>query len=486
MKHQHPIKILKLASTNFWLLLIPLIRGLISLRGDVYTWIRGAWVDILIILFISGSAYLRWYCTKYEFTGTSIHVKMGILFQNDFYIPFTSVCAISAERKFLVRPIKAVNLYLDTNSGSLRGPDIQITVRRSDYEALFKLISRRRDSNGYKASYRPSKINLILFSFLFSSTLSGVVFVATFLIQSSKIVGRSIEEKLFTAVNNVTPFLSTGLPPLAIAISLVIAVGWLFSFISNLLRHLGFKIERINKIINIRTGFFTKRHYYVNAEKINYADLRQNLLSKLFSIMSVHVNCSGYGKAKNEIPVFVPISTKRQVYSSLQLLLPKMSVLPKGIKPRWNYFMRFIWLPLTAMLAIPVVAFILYKIFPIWYTMILFVAIMSEIPVFWLLISKFVNFLTTGVSYSDKSLCLKYSYGFAFHTILAPKDKITKIQIKQSYFQTFSKACDIKIFTNSEFTKCHKLICLPLKDILKFLDESGLCESEIKFFKKSC
>ncbi len=483
MKHQHPIKILKLTTKNFWLLLIPLLRGLIALQGDLYTWVRGAWLDILVILFIGGIAYLRWYFTWFEITDKAINVQAGVLAKSVFSVPFSSVCAVSSEKKFYLKPIRAVNLYLDTNSGTFRSADIQLTVRLKDSRVLFKTIMKE-NALGYKASYSPSRFNLTIFSFLFSSTLSGVVFIVTFLLESSKIIGNSLEQRLMTAVNDVSNLLATGLPPLTIGISLLIAVGWLFSFINNLLRHIGFKIERINKIINIRTGFFTKRHYYINAEKINYADLRQNTLMMLFSVMSVHVNCSGYGKVKNEIPVFVPMTTSKQVYSSLQLLLPSISVIPGGVKPKKSYFFRFIWAPLVGILVITALALIAYRIFPSWYSMILFMAIMIEIPAIWLLIAKFVHFATTRIAFSENKLCLKYSFGYAFHTILLPMDKIAKITIKQSFFQTFANSCDIKIYSNNEFTQYHRVICMPLNDVLELLKTSGLCDSQLNFFAK--
>lgn len=479
MKHQHPIKIVKLATKNFWLLLIPLVRGLAALRWDFYTWVSGAWFDILIILLIGWAAYLRWYFTWYETSGSSIHLKTGVFLKAEFNVPYSSVCAAAAERKFFFRPLKAVNLYLDTNSGSKRHADIQITVNRQDYKALFKLISHKH-TNCIKASYSPSKINLALFSFLFSSTLSGVIFIVTLIIESSKIFGNSIQDTLLTAITDVSRWLTFGLPPLAVGISLALTAGWVFTFISSLLRHLGFRIERINKIITIHNGFFTKHHYYINSDKINYVDLRQNLLTKLFSVMSVHVGCSGYGKAKNEIPVFVPITTESQVFSSLQLLLPNLSVIPGGIKPRWNYFFRFIWLPFFTMLGIPFVIYGLSRLFPLWNSMILFIGIMSEIPVIWLLIAKVVNFYTTRISYSDKNLCLKYSSHYAFHTIIVPKNRISKILIKQSLLQIPSRSCDVRIYTTSEFTKYHNIISMPLEGILRLLEDAGLTKTKIE------
>jgi uncharacterized membrane protein YdbT with pleckstrin-like domain len=200
--------------------------------------------------------------------------------------------------------------------------------------------------------------------------------------------------------------------------------------------------------------------------------------------MSVHVNCSGYGNTKNEIPVFVPITTKKQIYCSLQLLLPDISVIPGGIRPRWNYFFRFIWLPFFIMIIIPAVAYIFYIVFPLWYSMILFTAVMSEIPIIWLLIAKFVDFLTTRIAYSDKSLCFKYSFAYSFHTVLIPKDKIAKIVIRQSVFQVLAKSCDVKIYSTNQFTKSHKIICLPINDVLNLLTKSSICYTKIDFFNK--
>lgn len=472
MKRQHPLRLFYLASKNFWLLLIPLVRGLIALRWDVYSWLSGAWFDILIILFIGGFAYFRWRFSYYSFSGSAIHICTGLLVKREYTVPFTSVCAVSAERIFIFRPLKAVNLYLDTNSGALRQADVRITVYRADCDALFKLM--RKDSRqGLRTSYRTSLGSLALFSFLFSSTLSGVIFIVTLLMESSRIIGNSLQNTLMVAVTDVTRKLALNLPPLAVAVSLILIAGWLFSFFSSLLRHIGFRIRRSGKIIDIQNGFFTRRRYYIQTDKINYADLRQNLLTKFFSVMSLHVDCSGYGKAKNEIPIFIPITTKEQVYSSLRLLLPNMSVSSGGIRTRWNYFLRFVFLPLAGVAAIPFAARWLDGVFPLWHSMIVFASIMSEIPLIWLLAVKTTDFFTTGLSFCEKNICAKYSMGYDFHTVIIPKNKIAKILVVQNLFQLLSKSCDVYIYTTNEFAKSHRLLSLPADEVYKFLQMTG-------------
>ena len=49
MRRQHPAALLGYTTKNFWLLLIPLIRGLAALRFDFYKWSRGAGWDILAV-----------------------------------------------------------------------------------------------------------------------------------------------------------------------------------------------------------------------------------------------------------------------------------------------------------------------------------------------------------------------------------------------------------------------------------------------------
>lgn len=60
----------KNAAKNIWLLVFPLLRGIRTFTLDFnafYTWIKGAWFDILVILFILGFGYFRWLFTWFRF-----------------------------------------------------------------------------------------------------------------------------------------------------------------------------------------------------------------------------------------------------------------------------------------------------------------------------------------------------------------------------------------------------------------------------------
>ena len=72
LKRQHPVALLGYTTKNFWLLLIPLIRGLAALKFDFYRWSQGAGWDILAVTAMIAIAVIRWYYTLYEFSEDGI------------------------------------------------------------------------------------------------------------------------------------------------------------------------------------------------------------------------------------------------------------------------------------------------------------------------------------------------------------------------------------------------------------------------------
>lgn len=479
MKHQHPVAILRYMSNNFWLLLIPLVRGIIIPNFNFYTWFKGAYVDLAVLLVIMGSALMRWYSTRFEFREDCFAYKGGVFIRLEFELPYNIISAVSTKRVLWMRPAKAVSVFIDSETMSpMNRPndaDVHIITNRTSLDLLFDKIPNK--TNSVKMSYEVPRWNLIFFSFVFSSTLSGIVFIGTFFIQGSKVVGNQLENIFFNTVSGVTEFASkviSGVTPTAVGLSIILLAGWMFSFISNLLRHINFHIQRTGRNIIIENGFFSKWKYYVNSDKINYADIRQNLLMKICRVMSVHVSCSGYGKAKNEIPVFVPITTKRRVMGSMQMLLPRFPVNEVRLKPHWNYIFRFIGPPTMVIFAVLAAGFVSVIFFPEWFNVIAFVIIMTEIPSLYMLLVKFAAYYTNGIDFTKKTLCLKYCRYFQFHSIIVPESRIALVSVKQTLFQRQNKSCDFIVYTNAEFTKSHRVKGLSLDEVLQFLKEMNI------------
>ncbi|MCM1023371.1 MAG: PH domain-containing protein [Prevotella sp.] len=478
MSHQHKIAILKYTTRNFWMLLIPLVRGLAAAGFDFYHWLRGAYWDLIVVLLMIGFAVLRWYFVRFEVGEKGISVSHGIFVRNKFTVPYSAIACASAVRSIWMRPIRAVTVALDSDSQSTLGngkkADVELIVKLTDYTRIYNNIPNK--STNAKITYKASKANLVFFSLVFSSTLSGVIFLGTFFIQGSRIVGNRLEEQFLHAVNDVTELMRkiiTGVTPAAVSLTLVIALGWGFSFVSNLLRHINFRIQRCGNNITVRNGFFSKWKYYVNITKVNCADLRQNLLMKICRVTSVHVSCTGYGKSKNEIPVFVPITTKKRVMSSMRMILPNFTLSNISLKPKPSYILPFLWAPLLAAVALPVGAAAAARFFPAWNGIIKFLLIMGEIPSLYLVAVKTAAKFTTGIGFGDDTLTLKYCTLSKFHTVIVPKSRIAYVKLTRTVFQRFNGSCDVWVYSRGERAAKHRVRGIDAKKAEELFGNGG-------------
>lgn len=473
MKHQHPIKILKLTVKNFWLLIIPLVRGLINLKFDFKHWIEGAYLDIIVLILILLFAFVRWWFQWYEIKENSIRYKGGIFAHYEYEIPFSVISAVTAQFSFFYRPIKAVNVFIETDSvfggKNEKSADMKMILTKKETEQLLLKLPSEKEIDPY--SFSPRKSHLIIFSFLFSSTLSGVIFISTFLIQNGRIFDRSVEQELIKVVSDITKKIAVAVPPAAMGISIFLIAGWLFSFISNLLRLIGFGISRSGRDITIRNGFFTKLVYYINSDKVNFADFRQNLLMKLFKIKSVQVSCSGYGKRKQEIPVFVPITTESEASKSLKKLLPRFEAAENELESPIVSLFIYLRGGIFALLGTILFNAASLIFFTEFWEFVQFAVIMLMIPSAWLLIVECVSFLTSGVGSDGGCLTLRYSTFLKFHTVVIPEERIAKFEIRQTIFQVYNGTCDLIVRTYSESSGVHRVRYLPYDETKKFLAE---------------
>lgn len=143
IRHQHPVKILKYSSKNLWLLLLPLARGLYATQLDVnkmYEWLKGSWFDILVVIFILATGYVRWYFSNFSIDKNGISSYSGVIVRATTYIPYKNISSVTAEYKFYLRPFRAVSVSINTNAGFFGSVDMSVLMSYDDWrEAQKKL-----------------------------------------------------------------------------------------------------------------------------------------------------------------------------------------------------------------------------------------------------------------------------------------------------------------------------------------------------------
>ena len=436
MKNQHPVKILSYCSKNMWLLIFPLLRGLAAVRimdfNALYSWFIGAWFDILIVILILLTGFIRWKFTGFNADNEKIVFYSGIAARTVNEIPYASITSFTVENRFFLRIFKAASVYIDTGSGKFSDNDMKIMVYNNDAAEIRKKIENylRKKPQECHYNYKPRLLSTIFFSFVFSSTITGVIYIA-----------------------------------------LVFIGSWFISFIGNIMRYTGFRISIEGKTARIKTGLLTRRSYCINTSKINYIDLRQSILTKIARVMSINVNCSGYGNSAKEIPVLIPVMHKKYAVPALNAMFPEAPVFHKSdYKPSLKFLWRYTWPSLLICALFVPVYFAADYFFPLYHDAYKFLLIMAEIPSVWYVIVSIISNRTSGISACDESLCIKYSKGYVFHTVIAHNYHIVKTVISQNIFQKFTDTCDITIYINSEFSTYHRLKSIKLKDAEKIQD----------------
>ena len=453
-KHPHPINILENTTKYFYLLLLPLIRGLLSSRGGFYSWLRGAWFDLVILSFILLMAVLRWLTTCYAFDEEGIHINQGLLVRQHAYLPYDRLTMVYLEYPFFFRPFRAVRLKADTDGGYIRGTDFSVTLSRNLAAKLFQRSQHVfLSEENIKKVYHPQWFYVAILSLITSNTLTGVVFASTLISQSGNLLGKEFEDQLVVRLTDLAKILAFGLPPAAALLAYILLGGWLISFFMTIIRHINFNVVRQGKNLEIKTGVITSRSYSIHTERINLIEIRQSFTTKLLGFFTVFIHCAGYGKQKNELSVLIPAADKYEAKRNLNLLLPEIPLIKKRFRPKIRTLSRFLIPPVTIILCVFAVFSLLYLFFPLMRSLTLFIGIMAEVPGVWWLFVKILSFLHTGIGKENGVYTFYYSYAYAFFTTSLPEHKISELQVRQSIFQKMAGCCDVVVFSYSEGKK---------------------------------
>lgn len=477
---QHPVKLVDYTSRNLWLLIIPLSKYLIASHFDLREWIRTNWVDILTLIGIFAFAVLRWIFVSFSIEEDGIVAHSGFFGIVRTKLYYKQITTVSFCQKWYARPFSASTIYIETNARTVQKEDVRLVMSRSNSDKLYDYVSAISEVKPGIAEYSPRKLHLFVFSLLFSSALTGVVLYATFMYQSYKIVGLEVQQVVERVNNEIIRIDSNTLKltkklPRAIIWLAGIAIGsWFISFITTLARHWSFTVSCTNRQFFIKSGVFIKRRHIINRDKINYYDITQTLLMKIFKICSVTLNCTGYGKSRREISALIPITTYDQMNSSLKLLVPDLP------RPRPEIrtgsptdIRRFVTLPVLMCLVPPYAIKLLNKYFPHHNMDINALLAILTIPLVWLVIVKTAAAFNTSVGFDEDGCVLNYCKGYKFHKLLLPKNNISMIRIIRNPLQLTNNTCTLCIFTVGEQKSAHLVKFMPYDKVCDMCRREG-------------
>lgn len=470
-KRVHYINILENIYKHLILLIFPILRGIFSYKQGFVEWFKGTWFDLVVIILIVAIGLIKWASFRYMVTKKGIFIKKGLLLKIDKFVAFKDISSLTLEKPFYYKPIDAVRLDADTDCGSKRVSDVYLILKEQDCMEIASNISKNLvKNNNIKRSYSPSILHITLLSIITSNSLSGVIFISTLTLHLGNLIGLEFQDQIVNQITSMAQAFAVGISPTTALIAYLIILGWVISFISNILRHKGFTVSRCNENINIKSGVFTKRSYFFATKKINLVEIKQSLITKLLGFFSIFIHISGYGKKKDELSILIPCTSKKNISTNISMLLPSVQIKKKQIKPLGRYFTKFITTPFWNIVLVLALFVALYYIYPGFENTIAFLGIMFQIPFVWILIIKIIAFFHTGIAKDDNDVYTFYTTRiYSIYTVILPKEKITKIDIRQNIFQILDNCCDVIIFSYSEGKKKTTLKNLQMDQVYDIL-----------------
>lgn len=487
-RRPHPINIIEYTFKYLFLLLLPVLRAVYSLLFtdmSLTQWVSGVWFDILVILLIVGMGFVMWFRNGYRLTVRGIDVRRGIFLVRRRLIPYEKLSITTVEWPWYFLPIGAVHVTVDTDGGAATVSDFSITLRKKELDALFERTQQPFCSHSeIKRVYLPKNIYIAILSFVASNSLTGVLFMSTFVSGAGKVLGEQFEREVVAHLTSLAELLAFGLPPVAAWIALLVIGGWLISFLRNLVRHLRFSVTRQGGLVTVRSGLFTRREHTITVKRINLLELRQTLLTRLFGFYTVFIHVNGYGKKKDELSVLMPAGESWELSRNLELLLPQIPISSPTIRPKLKFLSRFLIPPLAWIAGAAAVWFLAGRLFPDWGEIILYFGIMAEIPCVWYLFVKIASFLHTGVGIRADAYTFRYTYGYRFKTIAVSKERVVKLTVRRSLFQVMSGCCDLVVLTYSEGRKRHVIPNLPYEEARRMMCLQDCCKPSVSLFDR--
>ena len=430
-------------------------------------WGAGAWFDLLVALLILGIGTLRWHACTYYFDEVSIRSQSGILLRRGTEIPLERIASTVEEHPFYLRPLRAACLQISTAAGAVPEADMHLTLYLRDLHRLRQHIPVLQNGSTGAVAYHTPAWRMLLFSALFSSSFSGAIYIATICFQGGRITSDLVQQfQAQQILEDATDRASTafhGVPRIAITIGIVILALWLISFGRNLLRYGRFRMRFGEEFISVHTGILTRRRYHLRDNAIIFPDLRQNLLMKIFGMVSLHIRCPGYGSRRDTLPVLIPLIRKK----GSQALLEKLHTVPVMEHPKLHarsnirFFWSFVWPPVIGLCAILPARFILLWLLPNLGAIIRFCSVMLIIPLVWLLCIRIVAMFTESVTMDDQYLQMHFCSWFTFHTITVNHARIVRTDLMQTPAQKMYGVCHLYITCNGPRQQRFKLTALP-------------------------
>lgn len=441
----HPLMILTIIKPFLFILIIPVLRGIVQyLKNGEVTQILGTEMILFGLIVLFGVA--RWRAFKLNCQDNTVTVKDGIFFIRKAVIPISGLSSVQTAQNPLDYIFGCVTFRINTEAGSRTKTDYSFKLSRNDAHLVSTLLYGEK--SGEPVRFSPVKIAILAAAT--SSAFTGLLVGVPILNSVARLTGRGVNEVL-DQINSVSNTFQTHFPPIVNTVTFILLCSFAVSFIYSFLRYLKFRIYLNNDRVEVRSGLFVMLRTSFKKRSINNVKIEQTLLMKFLKRYALKVNVGGYGEAKSESQVLVPCGKYNEIKEMFGDYFPFLRIDGKSLKSKVGAIhlnRYFFWAEvfMGILIALSLIIGLRFEEF-------------GRLVAFVTFILGFLILYYTYLCYNEYRYC-QVSFGNTVYArgkkglrkcrFFCPKDKVGEIKLYRYPFDPLYKTCNVRIITRSE------------------------------------
>lgn len=444
MMHEHPVKLLRYCAVNLWLLLFPLLRTAAHLpfSPEVFAnWLKGAWLDILVMLFIFGMAVIRWRSCTFRIADGAFFIEKGIFLRQNIEIPICRIvsAARSDIRIPLVMRLSILKIYT-ANAGN-----VILWTKAENCDRITACLPSCIKGNSLCIKCRLDLSQILLYSFLFSSSITGTLYIAAFFIEAgnaaAKILSQLQAAEALLEMSSAASSVFTAIPEIIITILLILLLCRFLSFAVNFLVTAGFSVSSDKVKLHVSSGIFPKRYVCTSLDSRECLILRQSILCRFtgkYSLFMTYPACSS-GRDKNSM--IFPLISKKSAF--LHYLAKDTG---RKIYPHPKSLWSFLWQPFLIMGVFSFLLFVLSFFKPDAAEILFPLSCTALFPAAALMLVRLITFRCQYFSIDNERITLHFCRKLSFYTLNAEKENIALVKITRSHMAKKKGFCNASFY----------------------------------------
>lgn len=444
----HPLMIFEFLKPALLILFLPAIKGAVQYFTERN--LEGvAGLFIFVICAILTIAVLRWRSYKLVCNERDrvITINYGFFFRRTAKIDIAKLSSVQATQNPIDFLLRAVTYKINTEAGNHNRTDFEFKVSVKNSREISKLLY----DEGEPKAVKYSALKVAILAATTSSAFTGMLVAVPLINRAGNLLGIGLSDMLLNEINNISSKIETYFPPIVNTVSLIFLFAYFISFLYSFLKYINFKLYLEENKLEVRSGLIVRTRTSFRKNAINNIKIEQTLFMRLIRRYALKVSVGGYGDAKSESEVVIPLGANREIREKLKQYFPFFVSTDKGIRPARNYLTQSRYLFLPAIYFLSVIGL------SIWFVLsfgdltrfILFLTLVICAVIICYAYMGLFQYYKSKLSFGD-NIFARSNRGFRTYELYCPKENVGEIRIVRFLPDLWYKTCRVRVLVRSE------------------------------------